>query len=209
MYGWGTYRGWGAYESCDPRDFACVQRVTAQESGDVQQHAIDQTNAARDACHSNADLSSEPFRSQLNAQCDANFPAGAATGGESVQYWQSVATKPAIADEYATAAQASAEYNAEQTRRAAELRAELARANQTFIPDAAKLPATSSTPLSTIMPKVPANPVVGGAVPASWNFDTSLPAGSSSFALPAASSIPWWGWAAGAGVLFFAFKGGR
>jgi hypothetical protein len=171
-----------------------------------QQNAIDQTNAARDLCHRNADLSSEPFRSQLNAQCDVNYPAGAATGGESIQYWRSTATDDAKANVFDTAAQQAADYNAEQTRRGVELLAELKRAGQTFIP--AGLPQPAPPPVaSTIIPK-PATTPAPGVSPQWWSLDTSVPS-ASGFTLPAASSIPWWGWLLGVGAVGLALKGGR
>lgn len=208
------YRGLG-YESCDPRDSACVQRVTGQEAGDVQQNAINQTDAARDRCHSNANLSNEPFRSQLNAQCDASYPAGAATGGESVQYWQSVATKPALADEYATEAQSAAEYNAGQVAAAAQLRAELARVGQTFIPDAARVPTSTS-----VIPPIKGTPVLPGGSPVVIQssgaqnapggvmdiFGTSADGSGSGFSF---SSIPVLGWVAIVGVGIYAMGGKR
>ena len=208
MYALGTYRrwGWGAYENCDPRDTACVQRNTSLEVSGQQQNAIDQTNAARDLCHRNADLSSEPFRSQLNAQCDANYPAGAATGGESIQYWSSTATDDAKANAFDTAAQQAADYNAQQAFKAAELLAELKHAGQTFIP--AGLPQPAPSPVtSTIIPK-PATTPAPGVTPQLWSLDTSVPS-AGGFTLPAASSIPWWGWLLGIGAVGLALKGGR
>ncbi len=212
-YGFG-YLGLG-YENCDPRDFACVQRNGAAEAGIEQQGAIDATNAARDLCNANADRSDEPWRSQLHAACAANYPAGAATEGESVQFWATQATPAAKVDEYATAAQSSAEFNAEAARRAAELRAELARANQTFIPDSVRLSGPvshttvppqqqTSAPLSNILPGVTANPVIGST---STNWLQSITSQAGGFSL---ASVPWWGWAAGLGVAVLAIgKGGR
>jgi len=211
-YRYRRHRALGAYnpppaptmQDCGiPPDPACVLANNAAEVAYQQAIGDAQASNDRDICIANANQSDEPWRSQMIDQCNQRWPQGY-SGEVPIENL----TPPQAANAMLTPTQEATQYDVAQAAQAAQLRAELAKANQTFIPPSAlpnvfvsKDPA--APPPVVNPPKPPVTPTPSGPnapAPASAG-------GSMGFDL---SSIPTWAWlAAAAGVAYFAFGGHR
>jgi hypothetical protein len=174
---------------CQPWDTACVEGNVTQQV--AYQQAVGQAQAVSnlDQCLANG---------TTPAVCNARWPAG--YSGE-VPFTNLTPAQQAGAMQ--TPAQAAAATQTIFNQQAADL-LKIGAAAPGGLPVAAPIPQTGSPITSTSGSGVPA----GSAAEGSPTFTSTLQTGTSSgFSL---SSIPWWGWAAAAGVGFLALnKGGR
>lgn len=90
------------YESCDPRDVACVSRNAARGIAINQSNEIARANEARDACNRDAALNPT-----LPNNCDAWWPTGYA-GGIPAPYVASQYSQQVYAESFLTPMQAVA-----------------------------------------------------------------------------------------------------
>jgi len=177
-------RGMG---SCDPMDTACVRGEVADSIRGQEQTIVDNQARILQSCIDSANRNSEPWRTQLLAQCDVNNRAAMST--------------------VATPQQAVADYYAHEVATDAEVRAELTRAGQSPALIKQLYGAPISTPATVQATASGTNPkgstvINSSGAPGTPGATVTLP-DSGGF------NIPWWGWAAGAAALLFAFKGGR
>jgi hypothetical protein len=164
---------------CDPRDVPCVQRQNDASNAYEEAKAKAGWDSNRDDCLANL---------KLNSGTPEQMAAGLAR------------CNAAYADSAAAAIRLSVAegMSPESIAWAAPLAVP---ASVASVPVAARVAAPAAAP---VVLKMPAAVVASGAAAES----------SSTFVLPTVAgfdltSIPWWGWAAAAGVALFAFGGGR
>lgn len=181
-------------EFCESWDTACVQRNVAASIGGQEQSIVDNQARILQHCYDDANRSSEPFRSQLMAQCDVNNRVAMATVD--------------------TPQQAVQNYYAHEVATDAQVRAELARAGQT--PDTIKqlygapmtIPAgVVSTPATVQATAAGTNPQ--GATVVNSSGPPNTPGTVVTLPAVGGTNLPWWVWAGGAAAVLFMFKGGR
>lgn len=137
-----------------PPDPACVEADTADSVAYQQAQQAEVASGIRDQCFANADMSPEPYRSQQIDACNARWPAGIAS---EVPYTNLTPVQRTYVME--TPTQAAQDFVRLEDQQAAQLRADLARAGQTYIPSSIapenvikpnqSVPTTPLTPMQT------------------------------------------------------------